>query len=71
MKIRQREPSCSMRTDGQRDMTKLTIAIRNFARLKQADITFRLPVADRRFEHTSFHNTMNEKHLTRFRTVSC
>ena len=25
------EPSCSMRTDGQTDMTKLTIALRNFA----------------------------------------
>ena len=27
----QSEPSCSMRTDGQTDMTKLTVAFRNFA----------------------------------------
>jgi hypothetical protein len=25
------EPSCSMRTDGQTDMTKLIVAVRNFA----------------------------------------
>jgi hypothetical protein len=31
MEILQWEPSCSMRTDGRKDMTKLIMAFRNFA----------------------------------------
>jgi predicted RNase H-related nuclease YkuK (DUF458 family) len=52
-----------MRTDGQRDMTKLIIAIRNFGRLKQGDIKF--------YAHRSVHRESILKMFQQDNTFFC
>ena len=38
MKIRPGEPSCSMRTDGETELKKLTLTFRNFAKARKNEV---------------------------------
>ena len=69
------EPSCSMRADGRAEMTKLTVAFRNFANArpwrtadKQADVTARVQTC--RCTILKPERSTTRQHMSCRRTVS-